>query len=115
VADKRQGRLHRCHSRPPLGKSSHHAERTTVEFRFSIASTCTYLSVTRLSAVERKRAWRLVWRPFSVRTIMNEQNNSPVRDKPSFIVDREVFWGDNRLDDALAWARFGTLRPAVSG
>jgi 2-hydroxychromene-2-carboxylate isomerase len=34
---------------------------------------------------------------------------------PSFVVDREVFWGDDRLDDALAWARFGTLRQAARG
>ncbi len=28
---------------------------------------------------------------------------------PSFVVDGEVFWGDDRLDDAIAWARRGTL------
>jgi 2-hydroxychromene-2-carboxylate isomerase len=201
----------------------------TIEFWFSIASTYTYLSVTRRSAVERERGCRFVWRPFSVRTIMSEQNNSPFRDKPikagymwrdigrcaglygipfrgpvpypiqeahlanqvailgaregwcadyavatyrrwfidfqepgsepnlsdklreigqdpdrviamgrsapivaaldaatdqarnlnlfgspNFVVDREVFWGDDRLDDALAWARFGALRSALS-
>lgn len=26
---------------------------------------------------------------------------------PSFVVDREVFWGDDRLEDAVAWARSG--------
>ena len=24
---------------------------------------------------------------------------------PTFVVDEEVFWGDDRLDDAIAWAR----------
>ena len=24
---------------------------------------------------------------------------------PSFIVDGELFWGDDRLEDAIAWAR----------
>ena len=24
---------------------------------------------------------------------------------PSFVVDREVFWGDDRLEDAIAWVR----------
>ncbi len=28
---------------------------------------------------------------------------------PSFVVDGEVFWGDDRLDDAVAWAREGRL------
>lgn len=28
---------------------------------------------------------------------------------PSFAVDGELFWGDDRLEDALDWARAGTL------
>jgi len=28
---------------------------------------------------------------------------------PSFVVDGELFWGDDRLDDALAWAREGRV------
>ncbi len=28
---------------------------------------------------------------------------------PTFVVTRELFWGDDRLDDALTWARRGTL------
>ena len=28
---------------------------------------------------------------------------------PTFVVDRELFWGDDRLDDAIAWHRRGTL------
>ena len=27
---------------------------------------------------------------------------------PSFVVDGEVFWGDDRLEDAIAWARQGS-------
>ena len=30
---------------------------------------------------------------------------------PMFAVDGELFWGDDRLDDALAWSRDGSLRP----
>jgi 2-hydroxychromene-2-carboxylate isomerase len=26
---------------------------------------------------------------------------------PTFVVGREIFWGDDRLDDAMAWARGG--------
>jgi 2-hydroxychromene-2-carboxylate isomerase len=29
---------------------------------------------------------------------------------PTFAVDRELFWGDDRLDDATAWHRRGTLK-----
>ncbi len=28
---------------------------------------------------------------------------------PSFVVDGEVFWGDDHLEDAIAWARYGKL------
>jgi 2-hydroxychromene-2-carboxylate isomerase len=28
---------------------------------------------------------------------------------PSFVVGSEVFWGDDRLDDAIAWHRSGSL------
>jgi 2-hydroxychromene-2-carboxylate isomerase len=30
---------------------------------------------------------------------------------PSFVVGSEVFWGDDRLEDALDWARNGALSP----
>jgi len=33
---------------------------------------------------------------------------------PSFVVDGEVFWGDDRLEDAVAWARHGTLAAATA-
>jgi 2-hydroxychromene-2-carboxylate isomerase len=29
---------------------------------------------------------------------------------PTFVVDGELFWGDDRLDDAIAWRRMGRLR-----
>ena len=31
---------------------------------------------------------------------------------PTFTVDRELFWGDDRLDDAMEWAKRGTLARA---
>jgi 2-hydroxychromene-2-carboxylate isomerase len=31
---------------------------------------------------------------------------------PSFLVDGEVFWGDDRLDDAVQWSRNASLRVA---
>jgi len=30
---------------------------------------------------------------------------------PSFVVDGEVFWGDDRLEDAVDWARHGKVKP----
>ena len=30
---------------------------------------------------------------------------------PTFVVRGELFWGDDRLDDAIAWHTNGTLRP----
>jgi 2-hydroxychromene-2-carboxylate isomerase len=30
---------------------------------------------------------------------------------PAFVVGRELFWGDDRLEDAIAWHRHGTLAP----
>lgn len=33
---------------------------------------------------------------------------------PCFVVGAEVFWGDDRLEDAITWPRHGTLRPPES-
>jgi 2-hydroxychromene-2-carboxylate isomerase len=32
---------------------------------------------------------------------------------PSFVVGSEVFWGDDRLDDALRWCQSGSLKPTA--
>lgn len=29
---------------------------------------------------------------------------------PTFAVDRELFWGDDRLEDAISWRRYGCVR-----
>lgn len=62
-----------------------------IDFWFSIGSTYTYLTVMRLTEVERtaKRAFR--WRPFNVRHVMIEQNNIPFRGKP---VKTAYMWRD---------------------
>ena len=31
---------------------------------------------------------------------------------PCFVVGTEIFWGDDRLEDAISWLRHGTLRTA---
>ena len=48
-----------------------------IEFWFSIGSTYTYLSVTRLAEVSQKTGASFSWRPFSVRKIMRDMNNIP--------------------------------------
>ncbi|MDA4847583.1 2-hydroxychromene-2-carboxylate isomerase [Hoeflea poritis] len=53
-----------------------------IQFWFSIGSTYTYLTVTRLPAIEQATGIEFEWNPFSIRAIMMEQNNIPFRDKP---------------------------------
>jgi 2-hydroxychromene-2-carboxylate isomerase len=48
-----------------------------IDFYFSIGSTYTYLSVTRILDVEKKYQIKFNWKPFSVRMIMKEMNNIP--------------------------------------
>ena len=49
----------------------------SIDFYFSIGSTYTYLSVTRILDVEKKHDVKFNWKPFSVRAIMKEMNNVP--------------------------------------
>jgi len=48
-----------------------------IDFYFSIGSTYTYLSVTRILDMEKQHEVKFNWKPFSVRTIMKEMNNIP--------------------------------------
>ena len=48
-----------------------------IDFFFSIGSTYTYLSVTRILDVEKKNRVKFNWKPFSVRAIMKEMNSIP--------------------------------------
>ena len=50
---------------------------SNIDFYFSIGSTYTYLSVTRILEVEKKNQVKFTWKPFSVRAIMKEMNNIP--------------------------------------
>jgi 2-hydroxychromene-2-carboxylate isomerase len=56
--------------------------RHGLEFFFFIGSTYSYLAVNRAAALADDAGVGLVWRPFSVRTLMREQNNSPFVGKP---------------------------------
>lgn len=54
----------------------------SVDFHFFIGSTYTYLAVNRASALAAAAGVTLNWRPFSLRTILREQDNSPFLGKP---------------------------------
>jgi 2-hydroxychromene-2-carboxylate isomerase len=63
----------------------------SIDFWFSVGSTYTYLTVSRLEKVSAAEAVRFNWRPFSVRAIMREQNNIPFAGKP---VKSAYMWRD---------------------
>lgn len=63
----------------------------TIDFWVSIGSTYSYLSVMRIDDVAKANGIKFRWRPFSVRSIMVEQNNIPFRDKP---VKMNYMWRD---------------------
>lgn len=54
----------------------------TMDFRYSIGSTYSYLTVLRLPGVEAASSHRFRWRPFDVRRIMIAQKNIPFSKKP---------------------------------
>lgn len=56
-----------------------------------LGSTYTYLTVNRVESLARRQGISLTWRPFSVRTIMIEQNNRPFVGKP---VKLAYMWRD---------------------
>jgi len=63
-----------------------------ISFYFSIGSTYTYLSVTRILDVEKKHSVKFKWMPFSVRAIMKEMNNIPFpKDKKNKV---DYMWRD---------------------
>jgi len=63
-----------------------------IEFWFSIGSTYTYLSVTRLKEVGQKFEVNVSWQPFSVRKIMLEMDNVPF--PPTKQVKADYMWRD---------------------
>ena len=65
---------------------------SSIDFYFSIGSTYTFLSVTRILDVEQKHGVKFNWKPFSVRAIMKEMNNIPFpKDKKNKV---DYMWRD---------------------
>jgi 2-hydroxychromene-2-carboxylate isomerase len=73
-------------------------EETTIDFWFTIGSTYTYLTVTRIEDVESAERVKFRWRPYSCRVIMTEQNNIPFTGKP---VKKAYMWRDIERRAAL--------------
>mgnify|MGYP001192343911 CR=1 FL=1 len=65
---------------------------SVIDFYFSIGSTYTYLSVTRILDVEKLHQVSFNWKPFSVRAIMKEMNNIPFPKEKTNKVD--YMWRD---------------------
>ncbi len=65
---------------------------SVIDFYFSIGSTYTYLSVTRILDVEKLHQVSFKWKPFSVRAIMKEMNNIPFPKEKTNKVD--YMWRD---------------------
>jgi 2-hydroxychromene-2-carboxylate isomerase len=63
----------------------------SLDFYFFLGSTYSYLSVTRAPKTAANAGVTLNWTPFSVRTLMREQNNSPFSGKP---VKLKYMWRD---------------------
>ncbi|MCP3411365.1 2-hydroxychromene-2-carboxylate isomerase [Bradyrhizobium sp. CCGB01] len=54
-----------------------------IDFWFTMGSTHSYLSVSRLSDVERSTGISFHWRPFHLLTILQEMKHVPFADKPA--------------------------------
>lgn len=63
----------------------------SIDFWFSVGSTYTYLTVSRLEKVAKAEGVSFNWRPFSVRALMQEQNNIPFATKP---IKMAYMWRD---------------------
>jgi 2-hydroxychromene-2-carboxylate isomerase len=63
---------------------------------------------TRVLAAARRAANEQAYRQ-----ITDEARRLGVFGSPSFVVAGEVFWGDDRLEDAIRWAQHGSLAGAA--
>jgi len=65
--------------------------QSSLDFYFFIGSTYSYLSVARAAKAAADAGIALRWKPFSVRMLMREQNNSPFIGKPAKL---KYMWRD---------------------
>tara|TARA_Y100001980_G_C14539330_1_gene316739 strand:+ start:666 stop:1262 length:597 start_codon:yes stop_codon:yes gene_type:complete len=79
----------------------------TIDFWFSIGSTYTYLSVSRIEAISKSENITFNWKPFSVRKIMMEMDNIPFT-PPSKKIKSDYMWRD-----IARRAQFYGFRPKI--
>ncbi|MBK9235262.1 MAG: 2-hydroxychromene-2-carboxylate isomerase [Rhodoferax sp.] len=79
-----------------------------MDFFYFIGSTYSYLSVVRAQALADQAGIVLRWRPFSVRTLMREQNNVPFATKP---VKMQYMWRDIERRAARFGIAFAGIAP----
>ena len=63
-----------------------------IEFWFSLGSTYTYLTVSRIRKFQEKKDFNLIFRPFSVRDVMKSMDNIPFPESKKSKVDH--MWRD---------------------
>jgi 2-hydroxychromene-2-carboxylate isomerase len=80
----------------------------SIDFYFFIGSTYTYLSVLRAEDAARDAGVMLKWRPFFLRDILAEMDNSPFVGKPA---KRSYMWRDLEHRAALHGLRFEGAPP----
>ena len=84
--------------------------RPVVEFWFEFASTYSYLSVMRIERAAQAAGVEVLARAqadankLALRSQTERAAELGLFGAPSFRVGEELFWGNDRLDDALAWA-----------
>ena len=84
-----------------------------IEFRFSVTSTYTYLEPNlseSLAEIGQDPGWVLGRARSEAIGALYEAATQQACERgvfgaPSFVVDGEPFWGDDRLEDALGWRR----------
>ena len=83
------------------------ATATPIDFWFSIGSLYTYLTVMRIYRLEDLHDVTFRWRPFNVRAIMVEMDNSPSR-MPAKV---EYIWRDLERRSSMYMCDFPTRPP----
>jgi 2-hydroxychromene-2-carboxylate isomerase len=102
------------------------ASPPTIEFWFEFGSNYSYLSVMRIEQEAARLGVTVQWRPFLLGPIFKSfgWSTSPfvlqtwkteyiwrgIFGAPTFFVGEEMFWGNDRLDDALAYCRDMNIR-----
>jgi 2-hydroxychromene-2-carboxylate isomerase len=75
----------------PLATTESATMQKHLDFFYFLGSTYTYLAVNRAEEIAARNGVILRWRPFGVRTIMQEQNNIPFANKPAKL---KYMWRD---------------------